>query len=235
MTVECNLIISLLKLTKERSVLTEDVEKDSRTPSATSWNLLLKLQNEGLIYLKTNNIEVDSGMRLKLAVKAATLGADMEHISHLLSWQEFEEIAAFALKTHGFNVVNNLHFKNESRKYEIDVIGCRKPLVICVDCKHWQHSIAPSSLRKIVDAQIERARVLSDSLPNKKLKLECTKWQDAKFIPAILSLLPSSFKFYYNVPIVPIFQMQNFLIQLPGYTESLKYFHKTFNSLSNNL
>ncbi len=235
MSVERNLIISLLKLTKESSVLTKDIERDSRTPSATSWNLLLKLQNEGLIYLKTDNIEVDSGMRLKLAVKAATLGADMEHISNLLSWQEFEEIAAFALKTHGFTVVNNVHFKNEARKYEIDVIGCRKPLVICVDCKHWQHSIAPSSLRKIVDAQIERARVLSDSLPNKKLSLECTKWQDAKFIPAILSLLPSSFKFYYNVPIVPIFQMQEFLNQLPAYTESLKYFHKTFNSLSHNL
>ncbi len=235
MSVERNLIISLLKLTKKYSVLTEDVEKDSRTPSATSWNLLSKLQNEGLIYFKTNYIEVDSEMRLKLAVKAATLGADMEHISNLLCWQEFEEIAAFALKNHGFIVANNVRFKNATRKYEIDVVGCRKPLVICIDCKHWQHAIASSSLRRIVDAQIERAQVLSDSLPNNKLNLECTKWNHAKFIPAILSLIPSSFKFYYEVPIVPICQMQDFLSQLAAYTESLKYFPKTFNSLSHNL
>ncbi len=235
MSVERNLIISLLKLTKEGAVLTKDVERDARTPSAISWNLLSKLQNEGLIYLKTNIIEVDSGMRLKLAVKAAILGADMEHISNLLCWQEFEEIAAFALKNHGFTAINNVHFKNDTRKYEIDVVGCRKPLVICVDCKHWQHSIAPSSLKRIVDAQVERTRVLSDFLPNNKFKLECTKWHDAKFLPTILSLIPSSFKFYYNVPIVPIFQMQDFLNQLPAYTESLKYFPKTFNSLSHNL
>ena len=45
MSVECNLIISLLKLTKEGPVLIEDVKKDSRIPSATIRNLLSKMQN----------------------------------------------------------------------------------------------------------------------------------------------------------------------------------------------
>ena len=234
MSVERNLIISLLKLTKEGPVLTESVNRDARIPSATARKLLGKLQNEGLVYLKSESVEVDSSMRLKLAVKGASLGADVEHISNLLCWQEFEEIAAFALKNNGYMVANNVRFKNAARKWEIDVVGCKKPLVVCIDCKHWQHAIAPSALRRIVDSQVERTKALADLLPNISLKLDCTKWSEAKFVPAILSLMPSSFKFYDKVPIVPILQLQDFISQLPVYTESLKYFSKTFNSLSHN-
>jgi Holliday junction resolvase-like predicted endonuclease len=234
MSVERNLIISLLKLTKEGPVLTESVNRDARIPSTTARKLLGKLQNEGLVYLKSESVEVDSSMRLKLAVKAVSLGADVEHISNLLCWQEFEEIAAFALKNNGYAVANNVRFKHVARKWEIDVVGCKKPLVICIDCKHWQHAIAPSVLKRIVDLQVERTRALVDSLPNISLKLECTKWSNAKFIPSVLSLMPSSFKFYDKVPVVPIFQLQDFINQLPAYTESLKFFPKTFNSLSHN-
>jgi hypothetical protein len=234
MSVERNLIISLLKLTKEGPVLTESVNRDARIPSATARKLLGKLQNEGLVYLKSESVEVDSSMRLKLAVKAASLGADVEHISNLLCWQEFEEIAAFALKNNEYAVANNVRFKHVARKWEIDVVGCKKPLVICIDCKHWQHAIAPSVLKRIVDLQVERTRALVDSLPSISLNLECTKWSNAKFIPSVLSLMPSSFKFYDKVPVVPIFQLQDFLNQLPAYTESLKFFPKTFNSLSHN-
>jgi Holliday junction resolvase-like predicted endonuclease len=234
MSVERNLLISLLKLTKKGRVLTESVNRDARIPSATARKLLQKLQNEGLIYLKQDSVEVENNCRLKLAVKAASLGADVEHISNLLCWQEFEEITAFALKNNGYKVSNNVRFKNAARRWEIDVVGFKKPLVICIDCKHWQHAITPSALRRIVNSQVERTRAFADSLPNIALKLECTKWSEAKFIPFILSLVPSSFKFYYEVPIVPVFQLQDFLNQLPVYTESLKYFPKTFNSLSHN-
>jgi Holliday junction resolvase-like predicted endonuclease len=232
MSVECNLIISILKLTNKGPVLTESVNKDARMPSSTSRKLLEKLQSEGLIYLKKDSIEVENNCRLKLAVKAASLGADVERISSLLCWQEFEEITAFALKSNGYVVSTNVRFKNAARRWEIDVVGCKKPLVICIDCKHWQHAIAPSALRRIVDSQVERTQVLADSLPNIALKLECTKWSNAKFFPCILSLIPSSFKFYYDVPIVPILQLQDFLNQMPAYTESIKFFPKTFTSLS---
>ncbi len=234
MSVERNLLISLLKLTKKGPVLTESVNRDAHIPSATARKLLQKLQNEGIIYLKQDSVEVENNCRLKLAVKAASLGADVEHISNLLCWQEFEEITAFALKNHGYEVSNNVRFKNAARRWEIDVVGCKKPLVVCIDCKHWQHAITPSALKRIVDSQVERTRAFADSLPNINLKLECTKWSEAKFIPSILSLIPSSFKFYYEVPIVPVLQLQDFLNQLPVYTESLKYFPKTFNSLSHN-
>ena len=192
------------------------------------------MQNEGLVYLKEDNVEADSVARLKLAIKAASLGADMEQLSNLLCWQEFEEITAFALQNYGYTVRNNIHFKNTERKFEIDVVGCKKPLVLCIDCKHWQHAISSSALRRIVEAQIERTKSFADSLPNPKLNFECTQWGNAKFFPIILALWPSAFKFYYEVPIVPVLQLQDFLNQLPVYTESLKYFSRSLSGLSHN-
>jgi Holliday junction resolvase-like predicted endonuclease len=225
------LLISLLKLTKEGPVLTKDVNIDAHLPTNTCNNLLQKMQSENLIYLKGDTIEVDSENRIKLAIKAATQGADIQNISDMLRWQEFEEISAEVLKTYGYTISKNVRFKHGTRRYEIDVVGCRKPLVVCIDCKRWQHAIGASALRKIVEEQAKRTESLADTLPNAKLNLECTRWEKAKFIPAVLSLMPGSYKFYYQVPIVPVLSLQDFISQLPLYVETVKAYLKNFNTL----
>jgi hypothetical protein len=63
------------------------------------------------------------------------------------------------------------------------------------------------------------------------LEVECVKWNKAKFVPVILSLIPSSLKFYDDVPVVPVLQLQDFLAQLPAQVESLTYFVKEFSHL----
>ncbi len=231
MSVERNLLISILKLTKKGSVLIENVNKEARIPSSIALELLEKLQNEDLLYLNNDIIELESSGRIKLAVKAVSQGAVIEHISDLLCWQEFEEIAAIALKNNGYSVKNNVRFKHEIKRWEIDVVGCKKPLVVCIDCKHWQRAISPSALKRIVDLQSQRTHALADSLPNLKLNFECSKWEKAKFIPTVLSLIPSTYKFYDNVPVVPVLQFQDFIRQLPAYIGELKFFPKTFKTL----
>jgi len=231
MVVERDLLISLLKLTKDGPVLFEDVNKDSRIASEIVRKLLEKLQNEDMIYLQGDTVKATNDNRLRLAVKAASLGADVEHISAFLRWQECEEIAAIALERNGYIVAKNVRFKHAGRKWEIDIVGCKNPLVICIDCKHWRHGLALSALKRIVEAQVERTRALAESLPHVSLEIECAKWNKAKFIPAVLSLTQGSFKFYDMVPIVPVLQLQDFLSQLPAYTESLKYFLKKIDHL----
>jgi Holliday junction resolvase-like predicted endonuclease len=231
MVIERDLLISLLKLTREGPVLVEYVKKDARIAEDIVKKLLEKLQNEDVIYLQGDSVEVTSDNRLRLAVKAASLGADVEHVSAFLRWQEFEDIAAVALERNGYVVAKNVRFKHAGRKWEIDVVGCKKPLVICIDCKHWRHGMAPSALKRIAEAQVERTRALAESLPNVSLEIECAKWNKAKFIPAVLSLTQGRFKFYDMVPIVPVLQLQDFLSQLPAYTGSLKYFVKEFDHL----
>jgi Holliday junction resolvase-like predicted endonuclease len=225
------LLISLLKLTKKGPTLIKNVQKDIRLPSSETLELIEKLQSENLLNLNGDSVEIDSANRLKLAVKAVSSGADFEVVSIFLGWKEFESITATALGKYGYAVWQNLRFKYAARKWEIDVVGCRKPLVVCFDCKDWHHRLSQSVLRRIVEAQVERTRALADILPNMSLGIECTKWRRAKFVPAILILAPSTFKFCDRVPIVPVLQLQDFLNQLPLELESLNYFQKNFTHL----
>ncbi len=231
LSVERNVLISVLKMTQKSSVLIKDVKEDAKLPIETTYMLLEKLQSEDLLILNGEKVEVSIDDRLKLAVKAVSSGADIQHVSNLLCWQEFEEIAAIALRNNGFVVSKNVRFTHAGRKWEIDAVGCKHPLVVCIDCKHWVRAISPSVLGKIALAQAERAKALAEFLPAAKLQLECSKWEKAQFVPAVLSLVQGSFKFYDDIPIVPVLQLQDFLCQLPAYMYQLKSFAKVFDHL----
>ena len=229
---ERNLIISLLKLTSKNSTLTKHIKNDTNLPIETIYTLLEKLQYvDDLLKVDGEMIKVSVNDRLKLAVKAASLGADIEHVSSLLCWQEFEELTAIALHNNNFVVYKNVRFKTTTRKWEIDIVGCKQPIVLCIDCKHWSHTITPTTLNKIATTQAERTKALTETLPNPKLQLECTKWKHAQFIPTILSLTQNNTKYHNNTPIVPILQLQNYLTQLPAYIHQLKTYPKIFDHL----
>lgn len=226
MNIERKLIISILKLTKDGPVSREVVKKDASIASEIVENLLKKLQNEGLIYVQKNILGADGTQRLKMAVRVISLGADIENISGFLQWKEFEDMVATALERNGFVVKKNLRFKYAGRKWEIDILGCKKPIALCVDCKHWHRGLSQFVLKKIVEEQAGRTFALAKSLPNQTIKIDFASWRIVKFVPAVMSLIAGKFKFYDGVPIVPVLQLQDFLSQLPAYADSLKHFSK---------
>lgn len=229
MNLEVNLIISILKLTREGPVTHKLIKNDARISSEIVETLLRRMQSDGLVYLTKSVVEANSYQRVKLAAQAVKLGADVENISSLLHWQEFENIAAIAFERNGYGIAKNFRFKNAQRRWEIDIIGCKKPLAICVDCKAWHHGIVPSALKKIAKEQVERTFALAEVLPSLAGKVECAMWDYAKLIPVVLSLVTGRFKFYENVPIVPVLQLQDFLNQLPAYADELKHFTKAWS------
>lgn len=224
MTIERNIAITILKLTKNGPVEQQLINIEAKTPEANVRELLEKLQNGGLIYLHNGIIDANVTQRLRLAVYAMNLGADLEQTSSFLQWQEFEGMAAFALEQNEYSVLKNLRFKHGGRKWEIDIVGCKESFVICIDCKHWHHGLSPSTLKRIVKEQIERTEALVKSLPDPTIKVKFTSGYKAKLIPVILSLTTGAMKFHDNVPIVPVLQLQDFLDQLPLYADSLKNF-----------
>ena len=226
MDIERELIISILKLTKNGPIAIELIRKDAKIPSAIAEDLFKKLQNDGLLYLRDILVEVDSLKRLKLAVHAIEFGADVERVSGFLDWKEFENIAAIAFERNGYSVARNLRFKHAGRRWEIDVVGCKKPIIVCVDCKHWHHGMYPSAIRRIVEEQVERTSALAESLPKLAEKIDCASWNRVKLVPAVLSLTAVKSKFYNKVPIVPVLQLQDFINQLPAYVNTLKHFSK---------
>ena len=226
MSIERDLIIALLRLTINGPVSKGIVKKDAKLPSEIVENLLKKLQNDRLIYVQKDFVEADSLQRLELAVRTIELGADIENVSGFLHWKEFEGMAAIAFEHNGYRVKSNLRFRHAGRRWEIDIVGFKQPIAVCMDCKHWHHGMSPSVLRRIVEEQAQRTFALVESLPNPAVKAEFVSWDYVKFMPAVLSLVAGSFKFYDDVPIIPVLQLQDFLSQLPAYADSLKHYTK---------
>lgn len=232
MNVERDLVICILKLTIKKSVVHEEIKNEVNLPMNVLSKLLRKLQNDGLINVEGEAVEATSRQRLELAAKAMQLGGDLEKISRLLSWKEFEDIAGGAFERNCYKVTRNLHFKHKSHKWEIDIVGCRKPFVICVDCKHWQRALSPSMLERIVGEQISRTKALAESLPNPAFKTDFSSWDKIKAIPVVLTLVTGQFKFHHSVPVVSVLQLQDFLSQFFAYQGSLLYFPLHVNHLA---
>ena len=224
MNIENNLLISILNLTRDGPVSQKLINNEARLPRSLLGELFRKLQSDGLVYLHGSMLEVTSVQRLRLAVRALKSGGGLERVSGFLQWKEFEGIAAVALESNGYSVVRNLRFKHGGRRWEIDIVGWRSPIVVCLDCKHWHHGLQRSAAEKIAEQQTIRTRALVMSLPNPAVKIEFLSCGTAKFLPAVLSLTFSKFKFYKGVPVVPVLQLQDFLNQLPAYADSLLYF-----------
>ncbi len=87
------MLISLLKLTRQGNVSAELVKKDAKLPLEIAEKMLIKMERDGLIYLRDKFLEADSFQRLKLAMAAINHGADVENVSSFLQWKEFEDMA----------------------------------------------------------------------------------------------------------------------------------------------
>jgi Holliday junction resolvase-like predicted endonuclease len=228
MAVERNVMISILKLTKSGPVARELVARDANVPTQVSNEVLKKFRDAELIEWQDKTIEVSSNQRLKIAIHAIKLGADFERVCRVLEWIEFENLAATAFEVNNFAVKRRFRFKWTQRKWEIDVLGCSEPLIVCVDCKHWSHGWQKSAIKKATEAQVLRAKVLAEALPFLQKKIGLVQWKHAILVPVVLSLVLGPLKFYKKVPIVPILQIQNFLNELPAYVTTLTYFRTYF-------
>ena len=235
MSIERELIIALLGETQNGPVSHEIIKKHAKMPQQVAEKLLQTLQKANLVYVNHDSIEVNTLQRFRLATRALSLGADVERASSFLQWQEFETMAALALEQNRYEVIQNLRFKHNGRRWEIDVVGCTKSMILCIDCKHWHHALSLSVLKKIVEEQTQRAKALAESSPNLVFKQINKYLESSKIIPIVLSLMNCKFKFYENVPIVPILQIQDFLNQLPAYADRLTYFATPQNHLQNKL
>jgi len=224
MTVERNLMISILKLTKNGPVQRELVSRDTRVPVQVADEILKKFHDKGLVRYRGGLVEVSSSQRAGMAFRAVELGSDPQKVCGALEWDEFEEIAAKAFEASNFMVKRRFRFKWAGRRWEVDVLGCKEPLVACADCKHWRRGWRRSAIMKAVEAQVERTRMLAEAFPSLHEKAELVDWKKATLVPMVVSLVPSPFKFYSNVPIVPVLQLPNFLNELPAHTISLTRF-----------
>ena len=216
MRAEREILISILKLTREGPASIELIAKNSRIPLSVVKEQIKKFLSLNLAEKKGALIRVSPLQRLKIAFRAITLGADIERVCRNLSWKEFEDVAVTAFQTNGYSTIKHFRFRHENRMWEIDVLAVKGRIVVCVDCKRWMKRLTASTMSRIVKAQMKRVKALSKSLSKIMDTLLFLSEGKIFLIPVILSLVPASSKFCNGVPIVPILQLQNFLNELPA-------------------
>jgi len=221
---ERDLLVSILRLTKDGPVQRELISKDARVPTQVADGLLRKLSQARLIQWKGKAVEASPHQRVKIAIQAIKLGADLERACKFLQWNEFENIAAGAFEANNFTVIKHFRFRWAGRRWEIDILGCKEPMVVCVDCKHWRRGWRRSAIIRAAESQVERTQALTEDFPSLYEEVGLANWKRATLVPVVLSLVPGPFKFYNNVPMVPILQLQNFLNELPAHITSLLHF-----------
>ncbi len=229
MTFERRFLVSALKLIKdEEPVAIDIIAKDAGIPISVAYKLLRKHCEAGHIQWTGKVIEASSNQRVKIAISAMNSGADFERVCRFLEWIEFENLVAEAFEAYNFVVKKRFRFNWAGRGWEIDVLGCREPLIACIDCKHWTHGWRKSSINKAVEAQALRTKVLAEALLSLRNEVGLVQWTQATLIPVVLSLVPGPSKFYKEVPVVPILQLQDFVNELPAHVTSLRHFIALF-------
>jgi Holliday junction resolvase-like predicted endonuclease len=224
MTARTDVLISLLKLTKSGSAAEEAVALDANIPVPVANNVLRGLREIGLIEYESEQIELSSNQRIKLAIHAINHGTDIERVCKVLEWKEFENFAATAFEANNFAVKRSFRFKAQGRRWEIDVLAISEPIVVCVDCKRWRRGWGNSAITKVAEAQAQRTEALAKAPHPLQRRVGLGGWKKAILFPVILSLFPGPVKFYNKVPVVPVLQLQNFLDEFQGHMSELTHF-----------
>lgn len=227
MSLEREILIAVLKLTKNGPVDQTVVGRSARVPAQTSVKLLQQLADQALIRCTGKIVEAFPDQRVRMAVRAIELGTDFERVCSTLEWKEFESISTEAFEVNDYLVMKNFRFKQKcGKRWEIDLLAFKQPLIVAVDCKHWQHKWTRAPVVATVELHVERTKAFSDALPYVHDKIGLGRWDHATVLPIILSLLPAPFKFHHNTPIVAALQLQSFLSELPGHAGSLTRFQQ---------
>lgn len=142
-----------------------------------------------------------------------------------INWKDFEAFCSYILRNNGFQCINNVRFRcNTKKRYEIDIIARSKLLnvILSIDAKHWKIG----GRAKIITAaknQMWRTKNFlrkCEKIFNHDINIE--KIKKYKVIPAIITLNSEIVFLYKGVPIIPLEKLNDFLQKFDGYLDSFK-------------
>ncbi len=168
------------------------------------------------------------------------LQLDITFLSNLLDYDGFEALVKLILSENNYFTTKNYRFidktnfksKTKQSKYEIDVIGFNRNMILLIDCKQWKRKDSYSAMNKAANLQYRRALALKENHEIFSRMLELLigikKVQKLKLpfllLPLMVTLESNWIKINDNsVPIVSIYQLNSFLEELQ---DNLYYFRK---------
>lgn len=154
--------------------------------------------------------------RLAAAVLAIQSGCDIERVSTILSWKDFEGLAAQVMSLSGYRTSTNVRFRRP--RMEIDVVGVMNGTAVAVDCKHWNRRNL-AAIREVSRKQALRCSRLVE--PASEASGGGRKI--TKAFPVILTLYPLSFRFVDEIPIVPVNQFSSFIRDIDLFAGEMRF------------
>lgn len=179
-------------------------------------------------------LHVSREQRISLALLAVSSGAEIESVIERMTWKDFEAFVARVLTENDYACVESFRRRGNrlAKGMEVDVIGVKGKTVIAIDAKMWGARPGKSSaLMLAADRQKERTARLPDQI--EKLSDKIPNMRDGlyKVIPVLVTWLVESVLFQNGVPIVPVFQLNSFLLDLPVYEDTIVSYEATLQHI----
>jgi Holliday junction resolvase-like predicted endonuclease len=182
-------------------------------------SFLASLEAGNILQRETENYWMFPGYaKVQVAIRALQLGEPERPILQSLTWQEFEEFVAHVFTYYDFHVHHRFRFST-NRRFEIDIIARRKPILFCVDCKQYGVRLGKASvLRTATEEQLLRTKALAAHFARFQVDLGCLDWQAPLFLPMLVTMMHEDIQFNDQIPIVPASNLNGFLL---GFEEQL--------------
>ena len=193
------------------NITLEGFQAKSGLIKTTARSVLEYLIKRGIGECSNHRFSFSRADRMKVAMLALQSGNDIETISEYLTWQDFEAFASDLLNLAGYVCERDLRFSKPIRM-QIDVLGINynSQLAIVADCKHWKRNDL-SSLSSCAKRQAGRAS-----------KLLAHRRKISYAIPIILTLHAINTRFVDGIPLVPVFNFNSFVEELPLHLSEMK-------------
>jgi Holliday junction resolvase-like predicted endonuclease len=209
------IVVETLKQTRGDRALNRaevaDLAKTTTEQVKRILGLLLDLKD-------SSNTKLTNSTRFKLAFEAVKLGA-LQQVARALTWQEFEEFAEECLQSVGFDTRKGVVVKDDSRRWQIDVIAKKGSMVLAVDCKHWESPAYDSKLTKAAEHQKSALQALFRQMT---LKGEVGK-EGILGLPVILTLFEPRSRLANGAVAVSVERFADFLEGTSPYSSELPF------------
>lgn len=204
-----SLILKAIPVINEGNLSFDDFALATGLGKKISVELVRLLARNEIGYVDSDFISFDQLDKMRTAMLAIKMGVDVEDLSTMLNWKDFELLATNILDASGY--VAHHGFRLRKPRIEIDVVGIKDGMALLIDCKHWKRS-SPSEMARFASMQVKRAEAF----------VRASKQQVRFAIPAVLTLHMESITFADNVPIIPVIKFRSFLNDVHGYINEIK-------------
>lgn len=228
MSLSKNLILNLLQLSKDHEeIALESIAERSNLSTEKIYKLLSSLNEETdtKLELSATTIHIPLKFKTPLILKALESGIDLDQIIEVLHWRDFESFCLMVFEYHEYKTTQNFHFTQNRKRYEIDVVTVKKPLIFAVDAKQWKTGHA-GALKTVVENHSKRIKAFSQYLakPQNRQKLQLKDSPDIRIIPLIITSKMYEIQIFHGMPIIPFFKLNGFITEIHNFLGSLQQF-----------